>query len=619
MGRATRKPWKNPVCRPDPLPPVDIAVYRLGVFFLLPLLAVAPSVAAKPTDADLERTRGEVAKLVRQLDSDRFDVRQKAVSRLQELVGKPEWQNCLAEEFHRVLVRADVSFEVRWQLNRWMRQLPAGTPPVAADRLPGEQLDRLVRQLDDDRYAARVGAACRLDWLLTNPKYACPVLVRLKRALAAEGVGIEARRRLESAAEHARRAWLASDPAGWDLPPVSDEQIDGWLSDLSRPGPAGGEAAAQIRHDAAQRELYDLLPRDQYVPRLRKLVRDRLAQGPSPAAAEQLRLLSSWTKPALVVEIWSGRQKQAENYTVVGEPLVLDVPGAKPIEFDPANDRVAHCVSANVLTPGKDYPVGEAIPHPTNSNCFYYMVYLPTARSRMARLYAPEGDDAQRLAAISRRTLARVLAEKHPMNEAEVEMLSALDPGEVSRFAGKYFLLVDDRSLDPAPPRPGSPFDAPPRDGLGGRPGRFGTICRWLAVNGTKDAVPGLLEAMAKKRFLPPTRRAPFDLPWLALLSLAARDPWPETDAFLADLLGNKRSLKVRTNAPELGATAAAVLLGRHGKQPGEFDLEEVPEPHMYLMHVPGYRFAAEDGRKRVRAWWDQTKGRTKAAPPKGK
>ena len=157
-------------------------MHRLGVFFLLQVLAVVPSFAAKPTDAEWERTRGEVAKLVRELDSDRFDVREKAAGRLQELVGKPDLQKCLAEEFQRVLVRADVSFEVRWQLNRWMRQLPAAVPgPAAADRLSGEQLDELVRQLDDDRYAARVGAARRLDWLLTNPKYACPVLVRLKR------------------------------------------------------------------------------------------------------------------------------------------------------------------------------------------------------------------------------------------------------------------------------------------------------------------------------------------------------------------------------------------------------------------------------------------------------
>ena len=108
------------------------------------------------------------------------------------------------------MVRADVSFEVRWQLSRWMRQLPAAPPPpAAAGRLSGEQLDALIRQLDDDRYAARVGAARRLDWLLGNPELACPLLLRLNRALSTEPLGIEARRRLESAFE--RTAGVAGE------------------------------------------------------------------------------------------------------------------------------------------------------------------------------------------------------------------------------------------------------------------------------------------------------------------------------------------------------------------------------------------------------------------------
>ena len=159
----------------------------------------------------------------------------------------------------------------------------------------------------------------------------------------------------------------------------------------------------------------------------------------------------------------------------------------KPIQFGPVNHRVARCVSANVLTPGEDYPVGVAIPHPTGENWFYHLVYLPTGRSRMIRLFAPEGDEAQQLAAISRRTLGRVLADKRTLSEPELQMLFALDPAEVSRFADKYFLLVDDGPL--------------PEFGqlrLGGRPSRLGTICVWLAIDGTKDAVPGLLEAMAK-------------------------------------------------------------------------------------------------------------------------
>ena len=112
---------------------------------------------------------------------------------------------------------------------------------------------------------------------------------------------------------------------------------------------------------------------------------------PGPVAAEQLRLLLSWMKPALVVEHWIGRRNQGENYTVVGEPLLLPG-GPKAILFNPVTPRTAHCLSANVLTPGRDYPVGKAIAHPIDPNHFFYLVYLPTARSRMVRSYVPASD-----------------------------------------------------------------------------------------------------------------------------------------------------------------------------------------------------------------------------------
>ena len=102
----------------------------------------------------------------------------------------------------------------------------------------------------------------------------------------------------------------------------------------------------------------------------------------------------------------------------------------------------------------------------------------------------------------------------------------------------------------------------------------------------------------------------------LTALSLASRDPWPETDAFLAGLLASKQPLgqsptvNRKTPVPEVGATAAAVLLGRHDRRPAEFALEQVPEPLILTLHVVGYRFAKEDARKKVQAWWDRPKAR---------
>ena len=119
LGPPSNQPW--------PPPCIDLAFY--SCFCCRP-----PRRALRPSRPRRKRSgiRGEVSGLVRQLDSDRFDVRQKAGSRPQELVGMPDLHNCLAKEFERVLVRSDISFEVRWQLNRWC----ANCRPTCRPRCP---------------------------------------------------------------------------------------------------------------------------------------------------------------------------------------------------------------------------------------------------------------------------------------------------------------------------------------------------------------------------------------------------------------------------------------------------------------------------------------------------
>jgi hypothetical protein len=175
----------------------------------------------------------------------------------------------------------------------------------------------------------------------------------------------------------------------------------------------------------------------------------------------------------------------------------------------------------------------------------------------------------------------------------------------VSRFAGKYFHAVDDAPLQQLLPLAQLPDPRIRR--MGPRPSRFGAICGQLAVDGVKEAMPGLTDAIAKKRFLPPTNTAPYRLEWLAAFSIAVRDPWPEVDAWLADqvdhheLLAQGRQL---TKSPEIGATAAALLLKRQGQLPASFGLEPAKEDvTIEQLRIEGYRFAGEESRDRVKAW----------------
>ena len=386
-----------------------------------------------------------------------------------------------------------------------------------------------------------------------------------------------------------------SDPAGWELPAIDDEQMRQWIDDLARPAPKGESPGQWEVHRAAQRELLDLLARDEYVQKLTAAIKSRLKQDLDADAAARLQAVLDLTKPELVAEYWQDRRQLSEQHMLVGVPTMA--PGAiNPSHFDRIDDRTAHCVSGNSLSPG-EYPVGVAFPHPQQEGAIFHLVNLPTPRRRMAYTHYVQTDEAKRLAALSRRTFDRILESKRLLGEPELLMLGQLDPAEASRFAGKYFFAVDDGRL---------PNSGMPR--LGGQPSRFGMICVQLALDGTKDAMPGLTEAIAKGRFLPPTAVAPYRLQWFAAFSIAARDPWPEIDAWLAEQIASRETLILirATGGAEVGATAAAMLLARHNRPLAGFDLQPVADPMLNRLHVNGYRFASEDARKRVQQWWEE-------------
>ena len=561
------------------------------ILLLCAAAEAARGAAASPAD-EPGGLHGRVTRLLEQLNSDRFEVRRKAADEIDGLVARPELGHKLAGEFQRALVRTDISFEVRRQVERWSRRLPLPPLEPVADVSP-QELDDLVRRLDDDSYAVRLGAVRRVEWLLGNPKLICPIMLRLKQRFSGESLDGEARRRLEALWQRARAAWLNNDTADQGLPAVSDRQIGRWLDDLVRPG-TGGAA------DAAECELLDLLARDDYLPRLKRAIEARLAQKPSAAADAKLRCLLDWTKPELVVEYWAGRQERFEQHLLVGVPTRSEG-AARPTCFDRVDGQWAHCKSGNSLVPG-NYRVGEAFPHPQQPGAFFHLASLPTPRRRMAYLCSANAGQQKRLAAISRRTLDQVLADKRSLSEPELLMFEQLDAAEVSRFAGRYFLVVDDRETA--------------RSGmqrLGGRPSRFGMICTRLAIDGGRDAMPGLAEAIEKNRFRPPTLLAPYRLELLAALSIATRDPWPGVDDWLADRLDESKLLvEGHASGAELGATAAAVLLKRHGQDAAGYGLLAIEERLLERLHVHGYRFGNEQARAKVQQWWHEQKGRKK-------
>lgn len=597
--------------------------YFTGITLLMFSLAFAPvaSAAEKPlageaseksasagkaaaSEKPADESRKEIVRLLKDLDSNRYETRRVAAERFEQLMKQPEQKQLLADEFQRVLVQADTSFEVRWRLERWVRLLPEGRLD-SPDEVSGEEVNRLVNQLSENNYGARIGASRRLEWLLGNPRMAGAILLRLKQQLSDPSLDVETRLQAETLWQRARKAWLAGDVSDLGLPPISDEEIERWLDTLSRPANDGNRAAI----DLAEQELLDALIRDDQVPKLAKRIAARLAAGIAGEPAERLNALLNWTKPEIAFETWAGGHLRSSQRMLVG--VDTKSRGAtQTFLFDRIDDVSAHCVKGNMIRPG-DYPVGIAIPHPATSmkQYFFHIVNLPTPRRRMA--YA-SGDESKRLAEVSRRTLDKFLTAKKPLTLRECEILESLDPVEASRFAAKFFFVVEDSAM-----KSGSSYTRARQARTGGQLSQFGWICRFLASKGTKEAAPGLLEAIDKKRFIEADSSRPCAMHWLAALSIAARDPWPGAEAWLADCMNRSQSLVLdATPSPQLNATAAAILMRRRNAKPDDFGLASATTPFLATVNIDGYYYANAKAKQKAAEWWAANKDKKPSPKP---
>jgi hypothetical protein len=508
---------------------------------------------------------------------------------LERLSREAEFAPVLADHFQQLLCDERTSFEVRAQLEDLMRHLPAAAsePP----KLPSAEIDHLLSLLDDDSFAVRSAAAERLKWLARNPAMICPLLETIKVRLADADLSPAGRQQLDPLWTKIHGAWLLSDSAKWSFAPVPAKQIAHWIDALADPASADHDLRSPAQETAA-RELLDLLVRPDTAGTAIGALEARLADRRlAPSSSARLREVYDWSRPAVVAEYWDNHRNPLIQHLLVGVPCLP--PGSQfPSYFDRCDDRVAHCVSGNSLSPG-EYPVGVALPDPRQPGAFFQLVNLPTTQRRLAYEFLVEDQtDAQRLAEISVRTLDRILEKRLLLDDDERSLLDLLDADAVSRFAGPYFQAVADGPLE---------------DNLGsfGSPSQHGRLCHWLACHGTHAAISGLVEAIEARRICEPDFNGPFRLSWVAALAIAQRDPWQGEDVWLAQQVQRTDRLKLGGD-DEVGATAAAELLTRHGEKLRDFSLEEVESDQLATpaIHLHSYRFETAEGRAAVLRWW---------------
>ena len=557
--------------------------------------SLAPS--ARIADAD-------VAAAIAALSADDFSARQEARRRLEAWVADAAAATRVRATIEAHRAQDSLSFEARAALEELARRwsAPPETEPAVEGKAPAEarQLDVWLTELDSDDFVRREAAGEALAAAAADARTAHTLLHRLQARLADGRATFDALKRIDPLWEAAWRTWLLTDPAQATVPDVAEADIAAAVVRLGTLAPQGGAAAVAQR--VAERQLLYWMAFDALLPRVVEPLRKRLLDREQPPAVRDAaaRLLS-WTRPAMVAEIWNEGQLGTVQHLLIGVPnQPLRAPN--PSLFDRCTDESGHCVSGNLLTPG-DYPVGVFFRPPDRPDgapppdLMFHLVNLPTPRRRLAyEAEVPILDnetvmrrvDVKRRRRISARTIDRFLAEKRLLTVREIEMLMHLDPDELARMAGPYLSDVADARAE--------------EEG----PSLHTMYCFVLARSASSSAGPALAEAIDRARVLPPTFEAPVRMDWLAALHLANRAPWPGLDAWLAAQVDRRDPLDLNTPAAaDAGASAAALLVRRASEAPSMFGLERVPGLFDGLDDV-GFRFSRPAGRDEVRAWWQK-------------
>lgn len=493
------------------------------------------------------------------------------------------------------------------------------TSPLPPPQFDPAVFDELIAALQRDQYETRRAAFAELRSL----SLASPSIHRfypaLKRAAARADLSLEARLVLASLRETARYTWLVENGAGDSIAPlttisanpaanapadaqhgaalkvspVTPEQIGRWLADLSALA-ASQQFTDVQRAKALEWELLDALadPRTAGIAAQQieaALNGPHLGLPPSDSAAVRLRTLREWSQPGLAAEFWKSRQNFAIQYLIVGQPSRAE--GAlRPSLFDRVEGNTAHCVSGNSLRAG-EYPLHVAFPHPREQASFFRLIPLPTARERLIYQYETETlSDDVRLREITERTLRPALLDRRAFDESELWLLPHLDPRAVAAILRQYFRDAPDERFDLSKLAPM----------LTDVSSSHRTACVMLALDGTHDAVPSLVELARSRRAMELSTDEPHAVPWIAALAIAQRDPWDGVDGWLAELLTceDRITFGQGTHA-EVGATAAAILLSRHGQPLEEFGLVKI-EPLRRNLRDPFEAPTNADYRRRL-------------------
>lgn len=310
--------------------------------------------------------------------------------------------------------------------------------------------------------------------------------------------------------------------------------------------------------------------------------------------------LKNYLRPTLACEFWAHRSHYSTQYLIIGEPQINE--GAlQPSHFDSADDKTAHCVSGNNLSPG-NHPVGVAISHP-HVKAFFHLVNLPNPVRRLKYederfLYCHK-----RLAIITNNTYSYYKKQKS-LSDAQITLTYELDASQFLPFFKWYVENVQDEyvKIQDRFTMPGNTI------GWNGVTHK-GYLCLVLSEIGGADSAKLIQKYIEEKRFLVADKLSAPNLPLISMFSLLKQNPTPENIAILESYLTTNAPFKViyyergdkkeyvtdlqKSELPEaeISAVALGILCSNKGISLSQIGLLSVPDSYLSRLNVDSVRF----------------------------
>ncbi|MDO4575191.1 MAG: hypothetical protein Q4D98_08260 [Planctomycetia bacterium] len=552
------------------------------------------------------------------LDSPSFHQREAAWERLNFNVQNPQKRQTLAHEAARYLETETPSFEV---LCRLRKLFPEMSPPsgVAAEISP------VVEQLLDDHFAVRQVAERQVRAQAQRPENLQPLLKALRNRLADPFLTLDDQTRLYRLENEVRGIWLEQGANGveiteteateavrflvktaWDAATIASfASLEDNLNQpyLIAPGqsPLGdmnglagntpSEKQLAYRGWRTSRELEDALACDATRPLVEKILAEDF-HPTTPSGQKILHRLRLLSRPCIVSEYWLGGIHQTSQFLEIGRRQQIS-PNDRWTAFSQLTETSVHCDNGFNLAPGF-HPLDTGIPHP-RQNALFCLRNLTSPRQKLCYARQTSGDCGPRLATMTQKTLDHLPTSL--ADDALRQLLTQLDLSLVSRWIPTHLADIPQPARQP--------------------------LIEVLLTCGTHEAIPPLLEQL-QNQTLPPFGNSPtssWNWGWLAVLSIAQRDPWDGLETCLETLLDQnvpllppdlERSPMESSHAspqtlthttsptPTVAATAAAMLCQHRNLPMESFGLVPCPCETFPVLKMAA-AFAEENAQKNFR------------------